>query len=271
MNYRLFEPSDCYVAAAGVPQVKEDHALAMVRFANAIMIRADNVSRKLESRLGPGTGDLTLRVGIHSGQVTAGVLRGEKSRFQLFGDTMNLASRMQSTCLRGMIQVSTDTANILIEAGKAHWVEPRLDLVDVKGKGMMQTFWIRSNHKGGGLDGEGGEYAAGGDGSKQRLIDWNVTAMVPLIERIVASRSRFRFSGRSDRVDAALRPPVWNVKEEVQEVIELAAFDSQTVLRSEAGAAISPIVRAELRDYVSQISTLYLDNPFHNFSHAVSN
>ena len=44
---------------------------------------------KLEGTLGPDTGGLALRVGLHSGPVTAGVLRGEKARFQLFGDTVN--------------------------------------------------------------------------------------------------------------------------------------------------------------------------------------
>jgi class 3 adenylate cyclase len=53
------------------------------------MTRIDDLTKALESTLGPGTADLSMRVGIHSGPVTAGVLRGEKSRFQLFGDTMN--------------------------------------------------------------------------------------------------------------------------------------------------------------------------------------
>jgi class 3 adenylate cyclase len=60
----------------------------MVRFANTCMSRINELTRSLEAVLGPGTGDLAMRFGIHSGPVTAGVLRGEKSRFQLFGDSM---------------------------------------------------------------------------------------------------------------------------------------------------------------------------------------
>lgn len=80
---------DCYVAATGLPDPGPNHAVAMLRFANAFMTRIDDLTKALESTLGPGTADLSMRVGIHSGPVTAGVLRGEKSRFQLFGDTMN--------------------------------------------------------------------------------------------------------------------------------------------------------------------------------------
>ena len=49
---------------------------------------------QLEAKLGPDTSRLELRIGMHSGPVTGGVLRGDKARFQLFGDTVNVASRM---------------------------------------------------------------------------------------------------------------------------------------------------------------------------------
>ena len=80
---------DCYVAVCGLPEPARDHAIRMARFAKDCMRKMWVIVKKLESTLGPDTGDLTMRMGLHSGPVTAGVLRGERSRFQLFGDTMN--------------------------------------------------------------------------------------------------------------------------------------------------------------------------------------
>jgi hypothetical protein len=77
--------------------------------------------------------------------VTAGVLRGERSRFQLFGDTMNTAARMEHTGEKGRIQLTQTTADLLREAGLGKWVVPRLNTIFVKGKGQMQTYWMKTN------------------------------------------------------------------------------------------------------------------------------
>ena len=76
---------DCYVAVTGLPVAQPRHALQMVRFARDCLSQTTKVTRQLEGRLGPDTCNLEMRVGLHSGSVTAGVLRGEKARFQLFG------------------------------------------------------------------------------------------------------------------------------------------------------------------------------------------
>ena len=66
-----------------------------------------------------GTADLNMRFGLHSGPVTAGVLRvSQNARFQLFGDTVNTAARMESNGSPGMIHISQETANELTASGK---------------------------------------------------------------------------------------------------------------------------------------------------------
>ena len=76
---------DSYMAVAGLPTPNKDHAVVMTRFAYRCLKAMSRLTKELETTLGPDTGDLQARVGLHSGPVTAGVLRGEKARFQLFG------------------------------------------------------------------------------------------------------------------------------------------------------------------------------------------
>lgn len=113
------------VAVCGVPERCADHAVVMARFARECLSRCEKVLQSLELKLGPDTGDLAMRFGLNSGPVTAGVLRGDRARFQLFGDTVNTAARIESTGKRDRIHLSESTANIIIAAGKADWVKPR--------------------------------------------------------------------------------------------------------------------------------------------------
>jgi class 3 adenylate cyclase len=66
----------------------------MVKFAADCRAKMNLLTIQLETTLGPGTADLKLRLGLHSGSVTAGVLRNDKSRFQLFGDTVRVVNRV---------------------------------------------------------------------------------------------------------------------------------------------------------------------------------
>ena len=133
---------DCYMAVTGLPIDQSDHAVRMAKFAYDCQIKLEQVTAELVADLGEGTDDLALRIGMHSGEVTAGVLRGLKGRFQLFGDTVNTASRMESTSEPRKIQVSQATADALIADGKTSWLYPRRDKIVAKGKGEMQTYFL---------------------------------------------------------------------------------------------------------------------------------
>ena len=75
------------------------------------------------------------------------MLRGEKGRFQLFGDTVNTAARMESTSRAGSIQCSTTTADLLIASGRSSWVTERPDKINPKGKGEMTSYWVHPKTK----------------------------------------------------------------------------------------------------------------------------
>jgi class 3 adenylate cyclase len=146
--FKIETIGDCYVAVTGIPNAQIDHAVIMARFARDCMMRLRELLHDLSATMGADTADLDMRVGLHSGATTAGVLRGDKSRFQLFGDTVNTAARMESNGVAGHIHVSESTSLALSARGKGHWSTPREDKIVAKGKGEMQTYWVQIKSEG---------------------------------------------------------------------------------------------------------------------------
>src|SRR5215217_4573862 len=122
---------DGYLAAAGIPTPRADHAEATARLALAM--------RQALADL-PIASGLSLRVGIDSGPVVAGVIGRTKFGYDVWGDTVNTASRMQSHAPPGAIQVTERTYRQLGEG----FVLERLTGVVVKGKGEMTTYVLLS-------------------------------------------------------------------------------------------------------------------------------
>ncbi|CAB9515786.1 natriuretic peptide receptor 2 [Seminavis robusta] len=136
---------DCYVAVVGIPTPVKKHARVMSRFATDCLVKMKALLLDLAEGLGEDTKDLNLRVGLHSGSVTGGVLRGEKGRFQLFGDSMNTAARMEQNGQPGKIHVSASTAEALRASGCGKWLTERQDKIVAKGLGQLTTYWVYVN------------------------------------------------------------------------------------------------------------------------------
>jgi hypothetical protein len=318
----------------------------MARFGREIIYRMDSLVEQLEITLGPGTADLCMRVGMHSGPVTAGVLRGEKSRFQLFGDTVNTAARMESTGEQRKIQISLSTADLLQAANKGQWLTPREEVVVAKGKGELQTYWVKTrsrnhntsehasssdhfsedieqaklaapsgarerrtgqsvliedressfrqsgdadlvksktlNHKSLMQDARLFESSSVGlqreksfkkipsaKGRQARIIEWQVDLLTGILKKIVAQRSLRTANSESRSV------PEWNgsekhPKDEVADTIIFPKLDpSFAAADALAGnVELDVEVAAQVRDFLTNIASMYRSNGFHNFEHA---
>ena len=185
---------------------------------------------------------------------------------------MNTASRMESTGQRDRIQISAETANLLVNAGKSDWIVPRAEKIVAKGKGELSTFWLM-------LEGRDGQSIVSGGGSHgdddnshaeknamlttangedslrdiactaftpkiQRMIDWNVDLLTRLMHGIVARRRARKLVQRThDETDVARerelasneqfhRDDGITVLDEVKDYIELPDFD-KTMAREE--------------------------------------
>jgi len=122
---------DAYMVVGGLPTPRPDHAEAVVEMALDM--------QQAITRFQRNDGEpFDLRIGINSGPVVAGVIGTKKFAYDLWGDTVNVASRMESQGVAGSIQVTTATYKLL----KDKYVFEERDAIAVKGKGEMITYWL---------------------------------------------------------------------------------------------------------------------------------
>jgi adenylate cyclase len=122
---------DSYMVVSGVPQARPDHLQALARLA---LDMADAVADLKD----PQGREVPLRMGLAAGPVVAGVVGARKFFYDVWGDAVNVASRMESTDVEGRIQVPHDVYQRL---------NPEFDFedrgeIDVKGKGVMHTWYL---------------------------------------------------------------------------------------------------------------------------------
>ncbi|TNG02716.1 MAG: adenylate/guanylate cyclase domain-containing protein [Gammaproteobacteria bacterium] len=122
---------DCYMVASGVPRPRPDHAQVLTRMA---LEMRDYVSQhEFQGH------KLTFRIGLNSGPMVAGVIGRKKFIYDLWGDAVNTASRMESHGHEGIIQITRATYELIKDEFAC---EPR-GTVNVKGKGEMEVWFVR--------------------------------------------------------------------------------------------------------------------------------
>jgi class 3 adenylate cyclase len=118
---------DAYMVVGGVPAARPDHATAVAAMA-------------LEMREATARFGLQMRIGAHTGPAVAGVIGTAKYSYDLWGDTVNTASRMESHGAPGRIHISDEFRAALGD----RWKLEERGVVEIKGKGPMKTWWLDS-------------------------------------------------------------------------------------------------------------------------------
>ena len=203
-----------------------------------------------------------------------------------------MCSRLESTSETGRIHVSKETAELIEKAGRPGWVHLRKDVVFVKGKGEIQTFWVHvtgdragsvtsktsSAHHPTGASTDGGQQDTAAvpvlSTKTQRLVNWNVEMLLGLMQLIVANRNsrnptnskklkkKKSHDSSSDHfkdVQKVGRTPL----EEVMEIIHLPDFAScngKTKQQDPDSVIIPDDVIEQLHMLVSEIAGMYHDN-----------
>ena len=122
---------DAYMVAAGIPEAQSDHADRIAALAPRMLDAVAAIAEATELKL-------QARIGIHTGPIVAGVIGTHKFVYDVWGDTVNTASRMESHSLPGRIQISAATRHALGDRFKLE----RRGIIEIKGKGVMETYFL---------------------------------------------------------------------------------------------------------------------------------
>jgi class 3 adenylate cyclase len=123
---------DAYMVAGGLPTQDDTHAIQVTKMALGMYEDLDAFNKEHSMELG-------MRIGINSGPVVAGVIGHSKFSYDLWGNTVNTASRMESTCLPGKVQVSPST----YEQIKGHFDVQENQIIECKGLGQIMTYFVK--------------------------------------------------------------------------------------------------------------------------------
>jgi len=126
---------DNYMVASGVPRQRTDHAHVLADVALGMRDYLEELPAQYGNKI-------RFRLGMNSGSVVGGVIGRHKFHYDIWGDAVNLASRMESQGVPGKIQITCDTRNLIKDAYNCE----RRGEVDIKGKGMIETWFLMDRH-----------------------------------------------------------------------------------------------------------------------------
>lgn len=127
---------DAYMVAGGFPEPRPDHVDAVADLALEMRNSLANFhTEKIQS--------VCMRTGIHTGPAVAGVIGTKKFIYDVWGDTVNTASRMESHGVGGEIQVSEATYKVL----KDKYILEQRGMIEIKGKGRLMTYWLQGKNE----------------------------------------------------------------------------------------------------------------------------
>lgn len=187
---------------------------------------------------------------------------------------------MESNSKAGRIMCSQKTADLLIAAGKPHWVTRRTDTVDAKGKGIMICYWCNPKNAGDDssasrnsfesinrdtMQNEQEDDDVVNEANTQRHVNWMTEMFDSMLVDVVKNR---------DCIDYEVIPKsnhFGSPRDEVSETIVLPKRKEQLPTNTRnIILSLEPIVKTQLEQYITTIASLYQRNSFHNFEHGKS-
>ncbi|TVQ44022.1 MAG: hypothetical protein EA362_10695 [Saprospirales bacterium] len=131
---------DCYMSVSGLPELRDDHALRAVKAALEMQdfVRAQQTVKKVKNEP-----FFEIRIGIHSGPVVAGIVGTKKFQYDIWGDTVNTANRLETNCEVGKVNISEVTYELV----KNHFDFSYRGKIETKGKGSISMYYIEPKSK----------------------------------------------------------------------------------------------------------------------------
>ncbi len=138
---------DCYMAIAGAPQMQADNVVRMAKAMLALKAALDSLEVRMPVEYGDRSwvhdvGELNIRMGVHCGAVSAGVIGEVRMAYDVWGDAVNVAARLEQMGQPGQIHVSSQFRKRLLEQDPTVAEFISRGLLDIKGKGPMETWWM---------------------------------------------------------------------------------------------------------------------------------